>query len=330
MLTFETKILRSDTFGRHGELLRKEDGAIEFWRLKDDLQDKFECSQFSSDDVWKSKLAGGGGNKKRVLYCTDSSGQDILYLRVLQGHSGRNPIDPSLLDNVLIPNNFFEYIYHLGCAVNLHSITNSGLIPGGQNSGRDSQTVFFTAVNPMHKNHQDPIKLDLTKPRLASYKQKWKRHQDTVYWVNRQLAQRKRLKFYQTRCNAIILYDTLPAYCISKAIVMKSEEIIYQKVYVSPRPPPTISHIENWTCNLDSDVARSSKNIQRIELKPNTQLSSIGDLLQNGVKKPWNVPSLIATLLTKRHMIMSQIQRVRRDPYVDTNPQNVACLRVDT
>ena len=186
--------------------------------------------------------AGGGGNKKRFQYCTDSSGQEILYLRALQGHSGRNPIDPSLQDNVLIPNNFFEYIYHIGCAINLHSITNSGLIPGGQNSSRERQTVFFTAVNPMDKEHKDPYKLDLTKPRLAWYKQKtWKRHQDTVYWVDIQLAQRKGFKFYQTRSNAIILYDTLPAYCISKVVVMESGEIIYEKVYVSPRPPPKIS-----------------------------------------------------------------------------------------
>ena len=35
-----------------------------------------------------------------------------------------------------------------------------------------------------------------------------------------QFAQRKGLKFCQTRSNAIILYDTLPAFCISKAIVM--------------------------------------------------------------------------------------------------------------
>ena len=142
---------------------------------------------------------------------------------------------------MLIPNNFFEYIYHIGCAVSLHSITNSGLIAGGQNSSRERQTVFFTAVNPMNKNHKEPQELDLTIPRLASYKQKWKRHEDTVYWVDIQLAQRKGLKFYQTRSNAIILYDTLPAYCISKVVVMKSEEIIYQKVYVSPRPPLKIS-----------------------------------------------------------------------------------------
>ena len=224
-------------------------------------------------------MAGGGGNKKRFQYCTDTSGQEILYLRALQGNSGRNPIDPSL------PNNFFEYIYHIGCAVNLHSITNSGLIAGKQNSIRDRQTVFFTAVNPMHKNHQDTIELDLTKPRLASYKQKkWKRHQDTVYLVDRQLAQRKGLKFYQTRSNAIILYDTLPAYCISKAIVMKSEEIIHQKVYVSPRSPPTISYKDNWTCDLDSDVARCSTHIQRIELNPIPNYQVQGDLFQNGVK----------------------------------------------
>ena len=128
----------------------------------------------------------------------------------------------------------------------------------------------------MHKNHKDPQELDLTKPRLASYEQKWKRHQDTVYWVDIQLAQRKGLKFYQTRSNAIILYDTLPAYCISKAIVMKSEEIIFQKVFVSPRPPPKISYKENWMCDLDSDIAGSSKDTQRIEPKPKTKLSSSG------------------------------------------------------
>ena len=58
-------------------------------------------------------MAGGGGQKKRFQYCTDSSGT-ILYLRALQGHSGRNPIDTSLQEKVLIPDNFFDYIYHIG------------------------------------------------------------------------------------------------------------------------------------------------------------------------------------------------------------------------
>ena len=90
----------------------------------------------------------GRGNKKRFQYCTDPSGQEVLYLRALQGHSGRDPIDLTLQDNVLIPNNFFEYIYHIGRAVNLQSTTNSGLIAGGHNSSRDRHTIFLRAVNP--------------------------------------------------------------------------------------------------------------------------------------------------------------------------------------
>ena len=255
---------RLNTLLRHGELL-------------DDLRNKFKYSQYWSDDVWKSKMAGGGDNMKIFQYCTDPSGQEILYLRAFQGHSGRNPVDPSLQDSVVIPSNFFEYIYHIGCAVSLHSITKSGLIAGGPKSSRERQTVFFKAVNPMNKNHKDPQELDLTKPRLASYKQKWKRHQGAVYWVDIQLAQRKGLKFYQTRSNAIILYDTLPAYCISKVVVMKSEEIKYQKVRVSPRPPQKVSCRDNWMCDLDSDVAGISKDTQRIQPKPKTQLSRTGD-----------------------------------------------------
>ena len=227
---------------------------------------------------------------------------------------------------MLIPNNFLKNIYHIGCANSLHSIKNSGLIAGGENSSKERQTVCFTAVNPMDKEHKDPYKLDLTQPRLAWYKQKtWKRHQDTVYWVDIQLAQRKGLKFHQTRSNAIILYDTLPAYCILKVVVMKAEEITYKKYMCHldhhRKFPSKIIGRVIWILMLQAAVKTSSEsNLNPI---PNYQVQ--GDLLQNRVKKPWNVPSLIATFLIKRNMIMSQIQRVRGDPYVDTNPQNVAC-----
>ena len=50
---------------------------------------------------------------------------------------------------------FSEYIYHIGCAINLHSIMNSGLIQGGQNLSK-RQTVFFLLVDPMDKEHRDP------------------------------------------------------------------------------------------------------------------------------------------------------------------------------
>ena len=104
-------------------------------------------------------MAKGGGHEKIFQYCTDPSGE-ILYLRALQGQTGRNLIEPSLQDNVLIPDDFFEYISHVGCAINLHSIINSGLIPGGQNLSK-RQTVFFLLVNRMDKEHKDPETIDL-------------------------------------------------------------------------------------------------------------------------------------------------------------------------
>ena len=39
-------------------------------------------------------------------------------------------------------------------AFNLHSIINSGLIPGGPNSSK-RQTVFFLPVDPRDKSHKD-------------------------------------------------------------------------------------------------------------------------------------------------------------------------------
>ena len=42
---------------------------------------------------------------------------------------------------------------------------------------------------------------------------------------------------------------------------------------MSPRPPPTISHKDDWMKELDSEVAGSIKDTQRIQSKPKTQLS---------------------------------------------------------
>ena len=106
----------------------------------------------------KKSMAGGGGNKKRYQYCTDSSGV-ILYLRALQGHSDSASLILLYRTMSFIPSNFFQYIYNVGCAINLHSIINSGLIPGGQNLS-NRQTVFFLPVDPMDKNHKDPDKID--------------------------------------------------------------------------------------------------------------------------------------------------------------------------
>ena len=109
----------------------------------------------------------------------------------------------------------------------------------------------------MDKNHKDPDTIDLNAPRHAQYMHKaWKRHQNAVYWVDINLALKKGLKFYQTRSNAIILHETLPAYCIPKVVRMETGEVIYEKVYMSPRPPPKISLKHDWKRELGSEDAQ--------------------------------------------------------------------------
>ena len=136
--------------------------------------------------------------------------------------------------------------YHIGCAFNLHSIINKGLIPGGQNSSK-RQTGFFLSIDPRDQSHKDPEKIDLDVPRRAQYLHNaWKKHQDAVNWVDIDLAIRKGLTFYQTRSNAIILEGILPAYCIPKVVRLRTGEVLYEKTYMSPRPPPKISLRHDW------------------------------------------------------------------------------------
>ena len=153
---------------RHSQQVqREEDGAVHFWRIKENFQSQFPQIPHWSDDRSKACLAAGRGAKRRFQYCTDDSGI-IIYFRTLQGHSGRNLIGPSLQDNAIIQSGLFQHIYHIGCVFNLHSIIHNGLILGGQNSSK-RQTVFFLPIDPRDKKHKDPEKIDLDVPRRARY-----------------------------------------------------------------------------------------------------------------------------------------------------------------
>ena len=139
---------------RHNQTLqREEDEAIEFYKIKFYIRNHHSQIQNWSDDRWKACLTAGGRSKRRYQYCSDNSGT-ILYLRALQGHTGSNLIDPMLQDYVVIGTGIFPYIYHVGCAFNLHCIINNGLIPGSQNLSR-RQKVFFLPIDPRNESHRD-------------------------------------------------------------------------------------------------------------------------------------------------------------------------------
>ena len=120
--------------------------------------------------------------------------KNFLYFRAIQRHSGGTLVVPTLQDNVLLPDDFAEYIYHIGNAHDMHSIIRT-------DANQDLEEV----------------PCDLNKPRITVYKNTWRGHQNTVYWCNQKLAQRKGLQFCQTRSHAIALLNTQPAICIENS-----------------------------------------------------------------------------------------------------------------
>ena len=114
-------------------------------------------------------------------------------------------------------------------------------------------------MDPKDKNQKDPGVIDLSVPRRAQFlHDEWKRHQDAVYWVDINLALKKGLKFYQTRSIAVTLNETLPAYFIPKVVRMETGEVIYEKVYASPRPRPKISLKHDWKSEWGSEDVRTT------------------------------------------------------------------------
>ena len=117
-----------------------------------------------------------------------------------------------------------------------------------------------------------------------------KRHQDAVFWVDIDLGIKEGLVFYQTRSKAIILQGTLPAYCIVKVERLKTGETLYERQYLSPRPPPKISfkHDLNWTKGNDQSGST-------VEHQPVGKLvqQSLGETLQAGSSRPTQFPKPI-------------------------------------
>ena len=126
----------------------------------------------------------GRRKEKRFQYCLNPySLNKCLYFRAFQGRSGEILVDPSLQDKILLPDDFAEYIYHIGNAFEMHSIVQSGLIPGGRSNRKNRQSVFFTAVNPIDiQPDQRKVEYDLDKPRIAPHKHTWRSHYNAVFW----------------------------------------------------------------------------------------------------------------------------------------------------
>ena len=97
----------------------------------------------------------------------------------------------------------------------------------------------------------------ITSKNRAIQKNTWKHFQDTAFWCNLKLAQQRGLRFYQTRSNAVVLHDPLPAEFIETAVCMKTVEQIYQRESERPRVALK-ANSQRGSPDLPSQEARSS------------------------------------------------------------------------
>ena len=118
-----------------------------------------------------------GSKKPRFLYCLDSI-EILMKICAIQGYSRGTLVDPELLNYVVIPLGWKEYLYHVGGSFTMHSITQAGLIAAGKDTKESRQTVRFTALDPWSDELDEKYE-DLTKPRMQV-----RVTPDALYWIN--------------------------------------------------------------------------------------------------------------------------------------------------
>ena len=151
-----------------------------------------------------------------------------------------------LPDNVLMPNDFFEYICHVGCAINftLHKFRiDTGRTKIGQKTdgilhvcGSNGSRTLWSWYNH-HVLHGTSRK-----------KEKTSRHS---VWGRYTVCSTEVL-------SSIKLERTQSSFTTHSQLIV-SRKFIYENVYVSPRPPSKISQKHDWMKELGSEVVGSSK-----------------------------------------------------------------------
>ena len=98
------------------------------------------------------------------------------------------------------------------------------------------------------------------------------------FWCNLKFAQERSLQFYQTRSHAVVLYNTLPAACIEKAVCMKTEDELHKKVRLTQRVLRVVlkSNSQYGLQDPQNQDARSS-------WEPSSDSKSYGEICNNTV-----------------------------------------------
>ena len=235
-------------------------------------------------------MAAGGGFKRRYQYCSDNFGT-IVYLRALQGHSGSNLIDPYVTGQRVdwtwnIPLHLPRGM-HIQSSLYYQQWIDTWRSEFEQKTNSISSCLLIQEMKVTETLNILTFLYHVSRDTCTVHGRDIK----TRYFGSILILESKRdLTFYQTRSNATILQGTLPAHCISRVERLKTGEKLYERQYLSPRPPPKISlkHDLNWTKGNDQSGST-------VEHQPVGKLvqQSLGETLQAGSSKPTQFPKPI-------------------------------------
>ena len=112
----------------HDQEERQSEAAVRWDTIRPKVLKAFAkqgARDFSEED-WL-RLIHEGSSKTRFEHCEDSK-NSLAYFRASQGHSGGITIAPVLMQHILIPYNWKQFVFHRSCSFSIQSILEIGLI----------------------------------------------------------------------------------------------------------------------------------------------------------------------------------------------------------
>ena len=146
------------------------------------------------------------------------------------------------------------------------------------------------------------------------------KHQDTVYWVDIKLAQKKGFKLYQTRSNAVIFHDTLPAYIVSRKLLWWNLEKSHTRKYMYhlDHHRRFLSKVIGWKNWIQKSLeAAKTPNESNQNQKPNYQERWDPWVDKNPPRRSRKMSCLVTRT--------SSTRQDREEPWVDRNLSKIAC-----
>ena len=130
----------------------------------------------------------------------------------------------------MIPSKLFQFFNHIGCAFNLHSIINSGLILGGQNSSnRQCSFCLWILWTKSQRTLGDWLECTTSCTIPAQCMEETSRR--SIGSTSILLLRNDWNSFRLDRMLSSFKKQTLPVYCNPKVVAMKTGEVLYEKKY---------------------------------------------------------------------------------------------------